>query len=899
MKRTSFIIAFAALVLSFGLSYGQAPVAGAISLDNVEGTFNWGATVGVGDTIMANTPINFNIRFDNDIGGAVIGHALGFRVYSTDGAVWTACTNIPHLNPYPASPTVVWTGWDMLWDNSFDINTYSNGYGTSGIGADTIGFSGSKKNATGATDGFNEIVFQISTSVAASQADKHLCIDSSWYRPSNNWLWSTDLGIGPLGDRTPAWTGPHCFLIYDVPNLAPVISNCPVSPTGDHCDLMSIPLSATDLDDPPSYPLSWYLDAGPGTITEGGGDNTSATWSYTPTLLDVPTGAQVTLHVEDALGMASADCIFTPNFTNQPPVFDGGCGETAVKTGGADPATIQMSADPVDCDPVTFNIGSIMPTPDGTMSIDANTGLITFNHTVLDAGIVYSVMVNVTDGVDAQVDPCLVYFDITAGAAIAVAIEGCDPLNIAFQGQHHMVDVIMLGSKFDIGGFDFLIAYDASALSFQTAIEGPDFYVPGCGWEYFTYRYGPDGNCGNACPSGMLRVVGIAETNNGDVHPTCGAPAGVLATPPVASTMFSLDFLVSNDRTLECSFVPIRFFWMDCGDNSISSFDGNTLYIESRVFDASFPDIDISTNPPDVPYVAYPTYLGAQADCFVGDPEKVPQRDIDFYNGGICIACADSIDARGDVNLNEIPYEIADAVVFSNYFVFGISAFNKNIEGQIAATDVNADGVALSVADLVYIIRVVVGDALPYDKLNPLHAGYSVGANGAISVDAEVGAAFVVAEGNVVPTLLADNMDMRYAFDGANTRILVYSMEAGNTFAGDFVIVNSNVVSVEMATYEGAPVVSKLELPDAYALHQNYPNPFNPSTVISFSLPQASDYTLTIYNVTGQEVASFAGTAEAGEHGVEWIVDGEASGIYFYKLDATDFSATKKMILLK
>ena len=143
-------------------------------------------------------------------------------------------------------------------------------------------------------------------------------------------------------------------------------------------------------------------------------------------------------------------------------------------------------------------------------------------------------------------------------------------------------------------------------------------------------------------------------------------------------------------------------------------------------------------------------------------------------------------------------------------------------------------------------------------------------------------------------------MDMRYAYDGANTRILVYSMEAGNTFAGDFVTTNSNVVSVEMASVEGAPVVSKLELPKAYALNQNYPNPFNPGTVISFSLPQASDYTLTIYNVTGQEVASFAGTAEAGEHSVEWLTDGsEASGIYFYKLDATDFSATKKMILLK
>ncbi|MCK4632428.1 MAG: hypothetical protein KAT79_04105, partial [candidate division Zixibacteria bacterium] len=692
MKRTSFIIAFAALVLSFGLSYGQTPVAGAMSLNNVDGTFNWGATVGVGDTIMANTPITFNIRFHNDIGGAVIGHAMGFRVYSTDGAVWSACTNIPHLNPYPAPPTVVWIGWDMLWDNSFDINTYSNGYGTSGIGADTIGFSGSKKMSTGATDGFNEVVYQISTSVAASEADKHLCIDSSWYRPSNNWLWSTDLEVGAAGDRTPTWTGPHCFLIYDVPNLAPIISNCPVSPTGDHCDLMSIPLNATDPDDPPAYPLHWFLDDGPGTITEGGGDNLSATWAYTPTLGDVPTGAQVTLHVEDNLGMASADCIFTPNFTNDAPVFTGGCGlEIPASAGDLIPHT--LTGDQVDCDPFTFSYISITPTPLAAVPSITGAGAISWQTDPLDydpAGTLaqneqlYTATFEITDGQASNT--CTVNFLVVKGGKIKVSIDlDCDPEDFAFQGQHRLIDVVLeKTSGIDIGGFDILIAYDASALSFQSAIEGPDFYDAGCGWEYFTYRYGPSGNCGNACPSGMLRVVGIAETNNGDVHPTCAAPA--------PATMFSLDFLISNDRTLECSFIPISFFWMDCGDNSLSSFDGNTLYISAAVLTA-MPD-PITGQPTDIAATDdYPTYLGAQdVDCFVGDTLKVPVRTVDFVNGGICIPCADSIDARGDVNLNEIPYEIADAVVFSNYFVFGISAFHGNVEGQIAATDVNADG---------------------------------------------------------------------------------------------------------------------------------------------------------------------------------------------------------------
>ena len=89
-------------------------------------------------------------------------------------------------------------------------------------------------------------------------------------------------------------------------------------------------------------------------------------------------------------------------------------------------------------------------------------------------------------------------------------------------------------------------------------------------------------------------------------------------------------------------------------------------------------------------------------------------------------------------------------------------------------------------------------------------------------------------------------------------------------------------------------------LPNAFALSQNYPNPFNPATTIGFSLPHAADYNLTIYNVNGQQVASFACAAEAGNHTVEWDASNLASGIYLYKLQADGINIdTKKMVLLK
>jgi hypothetical protein len=95
-------------------------------------------------------------------------------------------------------------------------------------------------------------------------------------------------------------------------------------------------------------------------------------------------------------------------------------------------------------------------------------------------------------------------------------------------------------------------------------------------------------------------------------------------------------------------------------------------------------------------------------------------------------------------------------------------------------------------------------------------------------------------------------------------------------------------------------VSMKLEiLPTEFSLAQNYPNPFNPATTIELSLPYATSYTLNIYNITGQVVNVFEGTADAGVVFIEWDATHLSSGIYFYKVVADNFSATKKMVLLK
>ncbi|MCP4597928.1 T9SS type A sorting domain-containing protein [Neptuniibacter sp.] len=88
-------------------------------------------------------------------------------------------------------------------------------------------------------------------------------------------------------------------------------------------------------------------------------------------------------------------------------------------------------------------------------------------------------------------------------------------------------------------------------------------------------------------------------------------------------------------------------------------------------------------------------------------------------------------------------------------------------------------------------------------------------------------------------------------------------------------------------------------LPTEFSLSQNYPNPFNPSTSIELALPVASNYLLEIYNIAGQKVESFSGYSEAGIVNVIWEASNAASGVYFYKVSAGTFEATKKMVLIK
>jgi len=614
-----------------------------------------------------------------------------------------------------------------------------------------------------------------------------------------------------------------------------------------------------------------------------------------------PTGDQICNHVvevkyQDKCG-ANATQTFNVLVTNQPPVFTDCPTETIVLAYGQVLDVTLHATDP-DGGPyklynlVSFDGPGLAPT---VTKESGNCHIVWNTDTGTEYQGTFTLCVEVTDDAaicdpGSPVNATQCCFEVMV-IPYMVQIE---KLENAYLGQIHQLDVNSLTGA-PIEGFDILLRYDPSVMSFISAEPGD--FIEDCGWEYFTYRFGENGNCGvSACPSGVLRVVALAESSGGNVahHPICWAPYDM--------TLFTLNFLLSTNANFECQFAPVDFVWYDCADNGLSSLGGEYLYVSEHVyrfsgFVGSTPTYTEITGQD----ITFPTITGVHpddiAECRVSKKGQ-PEPWVRFYTGGFDIPCADSIDARGDINLNHIAYEVADAVMFTNYFVNGPEvAFAGHEEGSVQASDCNADGVVLSVADLVYLIRVIIGDALPIPKTTPVAAQFTMN-NGDYGIDIDAGAAYLVFAGDVTPTLLAPNVNMQYAVRGGNTHVIVVDEVNGNSFTGTFLHADGRLISSEIATRDAIPVVAKL-VPTEFAVAQNYPNPFNPTTTISFQMPQAGTWSVDIYNIAGQRVQTMNGSHDAGYVDVEWDASNLASGVYFYKVVAGKESRTMKAILLK
>jgi hypothetical protein len=282
-----------------------------------------------------------------------------------------------------------------------------------------------------------------------------------------------------------------------------------------------------------------------------------------------------------------------------------------------------------------------------------------------------------------------------------------------------------------------------------------------------------------------------------------------------------LKFYVTNDRTYACQFTPIQFVWVDCGDNVIKSATGDTAFISTKVFDSEW---DGESNDPIFDLTnthcagSYCHLGGACEYCDTVGRSWWPERAISFWNGGIKIHCPAPWCPRGDLNMNGIPNQVSDAELYVDYFMYGDSVFTIAYEGQVSASDVNNDGLTLTVADLTYMLRVIYGDALPYPQLAPYGDSLSLTFSDSsfnIESSAAVGAVWAIFlvedDYHLINTT---GMEILSYNDDGELRVLLYSglqdpsklIPAGAhtlfTLSGDVAL-----VSVQASDYDGNMMV--------------------------------------------------------------------------------------------
>ena len=123
----------------------------------------------------------------------------------------------------------------------------------------------------------------------------------------------------------------------------------------------------------------------------------------------------------------------------------------------------------------------------------------------------------------------------------------------------------------------------------------------------------------------------------------------------------------------------------------------------------------------------------------------------------------------------------------------------------------------------------------------------------------------------------------------------------GNYFEGAMMI-RAEVDSANVMASNGD---ESSAIPYAFDLKQNYPNPFNPTTQIKYDLPESANVTINIYDVLGRNISTLVnGLQNAGYHSLRWdaknnIGESVSAGMYIYTIQAGEYRATKKMVLLK
>ena len=151
---------------------------------------------------------------------------------------------------------------------------------------------------------------------------------------------------------------------------------------------------------------------------------------------------------------------------------------------------------------------------------------------------------------------------------------------------------------------------------------------------------------------------------------------------------------------------------------------------------------------------------------------------------------------------------------------------------------------------------------------------------------------------NVIPY---ENISYQINTSGIGNRTVVLKLIVDNNFDAEYFAADIKADAEILGKNSYTEISYKGNLAvDSYDLSQNYPNPFNPSTTIKYQIPNAGDVTLKIYDILGREVTTLVdGFKNEGRYEVNFNASKLASGVYIYTIKSNDFTASKKLMLLK
>lgn len=276
---------------------------------------------------------------------------------------------------------------------------------------------------------------------------------------------------------------------------------------------------------------------------------------------------------------------------------------------------------------------------------------------------------------------------------------------------------------------------------------------------------------------------------------------------------------------------------------------------------------------------------------------------VTFGNPGSCVAAGDM---DGD-NIPELAYGGVESVDSGKVWVYDLKGnllpgfparvFRTWVDGSVAIADVDGDGKGDVVCGTNGVSNKP-GLICAFNHLGQVIQGFPLSPGNPMLNSFETHPTLADIDGDGDTEIFAGRLDKNvYGWDTPGT---FDSTKVWRTFKG-----NAARTGGQLRSPFAVSVSEARFLPTGFSLSQNYPNPFNPTTTIEVNLPQQSDFTLTIVDVLGREVRSFAfDQASPGVHRIVW--DGAdatgreaASGIYLYRLKMTKSVFVKKMLLLR